>query len=54
LEEYSQKGVPNIWLIDPRLEKMLLYQSRALQEVEDVLATDNPRLVPTRAEVFRK
>ena len=54
LEEYSQKGVPNIWLIDPRLEKMFTYRSHALQEVENVIFTDDPRLELTRAEVFQK
>ena len=54
LEEYSQKGVANIWLIDPRLEKMFTYRSHTLQEVEDIIATDDPRLELTRAEVFQK
>jgi Uma2 family endonuclease len=44
LEEYSQKGVANIWLIDPRLEKMFTYRLHTLQEVDDIIATDDPRL----------
>jgi len=54
LDEYSQKGVANIWLFDPRLEKMFTFRPPDLQEVEDSIATDNPRLELTRAEVFQK
>ncbi|MBZ5623530.1 MAG: Uma2 family endonuclease [Acidobacteriia bacterium] len=54
LDEYTQKGVANIWLIDPRLEKMFTFRSHNLQEVEDIIATDNPRLELTRDEVFQK
>jgi Uma2 family endonuclease len=53
LEEYAQKGIANIWLIDPRLRKMFTFRLNALQEVEDMLATDEPRLELTREEVFR-
>jgi Uma2 family endonuclease len=54
LEEYSQKGVPHIWLIDPRLEKMFIYNSHVLQEVDNLIFTGNPRLELSRAEVFQK
>jgi Uma2 family endonuclease len=54
LDEYSRKGVANIWLIDPRLEKMFTFRSANLQEVQDIIATDDPRLELTRAEVFQK
>ena len=54
LHEYSQKGVANIWLIDPRLEKMFTFRSPNLREVEEIIATDDPRLELTRAEVFQK
>jgi len=54
LSEYSQKGIPNIWLFDPRLEKMFTFRPPDLQEVEDIIATDDPRLELTRAEVFQK
>jgi len=53
LEEYSQKGVANIWLIDPRLRKMFTYRSHTLREVEDVISTGDPRLELTREEVFQ-
>jgi Uma2 family endonuclease len=53
LEEYAQKGVPNIWLIDPRLRTMSVYSQGALQEVRgDVIATGDPRLELTRQEIF--
>jgi Uma2 family endonuclease len=55
LEEYEQKGVPNIWLIDPRLHTMSLYSQGTLQEVRgDVIATGNPRLELTRQEIFKQ
>src|ERR1017187_3422883 len=54
LDEYSRKGVANIWLIDPRLEKMFTFRSANLQEVQDIIATDDPRIELTRAEVCEK
>jgi len=42
LEEYSEKRVANIWLIDPRLEKMFIYRAHALGELQVVIATENP------------
>ena len=53
LEEYIQKGVANIWLIDPRLRKMFTFRSNTLREAEDVIAADDPRLELTREEVFQ-
>ena len=55
LEEYAAKGVPHIWVIDPRLQQMFAFRSNCLQRVEgDVIATDNPRLELTRDEIFRQ
>jgi Uma2 family endonuclease len=55
LEEYEQKGVPNIWLIDPRLHTMSVYSQGTLQEVRgDVIVTGNPRLELTRQEIFKQ
>ena len=55
LEEYAQKGVPNIWLIDPRLQTMSVYSQGALREIRsDVIATGDPRLELTREEIFRQ
>ena len=55
LEEYDRKGVPNIWLIDPRLRKMAVYSSGALSEIHgDRIATSgDPRLELTRDEIFQ-
>lgn len=54
LEEYDQKGVRHIWLIDPRLQKLSVYSAGALTDVRvDVLATEGPRLELSREEIFR-
>ena len=55
LEEYERKGVPNIWLIDPRLKKISVFSNGTLTEVRrEIIATvGEPRLELTRAEVFQ-
>jgi Uma2 family endonuclease len=55
LEEYDRKGVPNIWLIDPRLRKMAVYSSGILNEVrgDGIATTGDPRLELTRDEIFQ-
>ena len=55
LEEYATKGVPNIWVIDPRLQTISIYSAGTLQEIrDDVIATIDPRLELTRAEIFQQ
>ncbi len=55
LEEYDRKGVPHIWVIDPRLGKISVYSAGGLQEVHhDVIATADPRLEVTREEIFKQ
>ena len=55
LEEYDQTGVPNIWLIDPRLRKMCVYSGGALNELRgDIIATRTSRLELTREEIFQQ
>ncbi len=55
LEEFDQKGVPHIWLIDPRLQKISTYAHGDLTEVRgDIIATGDPRLELTRAEIFQQ
>src|ERR1700674_1764121 len=45
LDEYDRKGVPNIWLIDPRLGKMSVYSAGDLHEVRGaIIATGGSRL----------
>ncbi|HTS24233.1 MAG TPA: Uma2 family endonuclease [Bryobacteraceae bacterium] len=56
LEEYSRKGVPNIWVIDPRLRTISIYSGGDLHEVRgDVVATaaaGDIRLELAREEIF--
>lgn len=55
LEEYDQKGVSNIWVIDPRLQKISVYSNGDLhEERQDVIATADPRLELTREEIFQQ
>jgi Uma2 family endonuclease len=55
LEEFDRKGVPNIWVIDPRLRTMSVYSGGVLNEVRgDRIATNgDPRLELTRDEIFK-
>src|SRR5271154_1567457 len=39
LNEYAGKGVPNIWLIDPRLRLMSVYREPGLVEIEGEVIT---------------
>lgn len=53
LKEYAAKGVPNIWLIDPRLQLMWAYRPPALVEIEgDTIATADGSVELSRAEIF--
>jgi Uma2 family endonuclease len=55
LKEYAGNGTPHIWVFDPRVRQMFTFQSNSLREVEgDAIATDEPRLELTRAEVFQE
>ncbi len=55
LQEFAAAGTPHIWLIDPRLKQIFTFHESALQEVKgDVIATENPRLELTRAEIFQE
>ena len=55
LEEYDRKGVPNIWLIDPRLRTMAVYSSGVLNEVRGgrIATTCEPLLELTGNEIFQ-
>ena len=54
LEEYERKGVPNIWLIDPRLKTMSVYSDGDLREIrDDVISTHDGQIAITREEIFR-
>jgi Uma2 family endonuclease len=53
LKEYAAKGVPNLWLIDPRLQSMWAYRPPALIEIEgDTIATADGSVELSRAEIF--
>lgn len=55
LEEFDRKGVPNIWVIDPRLLTVSIYSNGVLNEVRDasVATAGDPCLELTRDEIFR-
>jgi Uma2 family endonuclease len=53
LKEYANKGVENIWLVDPRLQLLYTYSPPALVEVEgDVIATHDGTVEVSRSEIF--
>ena len=53
LKEYAAKGVPNIWLVDPRLRLMWVYRPPALVELKgEVIATVDGSVELSRGEIF--
>ena len=55
LKEFATKGVPHIWLIDPRLQTLSIYRAGNLQEISaDTIATCDPKLELDRAEIFQE
>jgi Uma2 family endonuclease len=53
LKEYAAQGVPNIWLIDPRLQLMSVYRPPALIEIEgDTIASTDNTIELSRTEIF--
>jgi len=53
LKEYAAKGVPNIWLIDPRERLMWAYRPPALVEIEgDAIAAADGSIELSRSEIF--
>lgn len=53
LKESANKGLPNIWLIDPRLRSMCTYRQPALAEVAgERIATTDGNVELSRAEIF--
>jgi Uma2 family endonuclease len=53
LKEYASKGVPNIWLIDPRKRLMWVYSPPALVEIEgETIAATNGSVELSRGEIF--
>ncbi len=53
LKEYANKGVPNIWLIDPRLQLLCVYRPPTLVEIEgDFIFTSDQSVGLSRGEIF--
>jgi Uma2 family endonuclease len=53
LQEYAALGVPNIWLIDPRMKLMWVYRPPALVEIEgDTVAVTDGSVELSRTEIF--
>ena len=54
LKEYAAMGVLNIWVFDPRLKQMFVFEGNALREIEgDTISTGEPRIELTRDEIFQ-
>jgi Uma2 family endonuclease len=54
LEEYAAKGVPNIWLIDPRLQRISVYAAGNLELVKGDAVSTSDGIGLTRDEIFQK
>ena len=53
LREYADKGVPNIWLVDPREKLLWAYRPPALVEIEgETIATADGSVELARGEIF--
>lgn len=54
LEEYSAKGVPNIWLVDPRIEHLSTYSAGSLTLVKGDRISTSDGIELTREEIFQR
>jgi Uma2 family endonuclease len=54
LEEYAAKGVPNIWLIDPRLQRISVYAAGNLDLVKGDTISTSDGIELTRDEIFQQ
>jgi Uma2 family endonuclease len=54
LEEYAAKGVPNIWLIDPRLQRVSVYGGGNLELVKGAATSTSDGIELTRDEIFQQ
>jgi Uma2 family endonuclease len=53
LREYANKSVPNVWLIDPRLQFMWVYRPPALTQIAaETISTTDGSVELSREEVF--
>jgi Uma2 family endonuclease len=54
LKEYTEWGVPNIWVFDPRTRAMYEFRGHNLIEIEGgSITAESPRLELTRDEIFQ-
>src|SRR5258708_28463556 len=54
LEEYAAKGVPNIWPIDPRLQRISVYAGGNLEMWKDDTISTSDGIELTRDEIFQQ
>lgn len=53
LREYDRQGVPNIWLIDPRLQTLSIYCHPVLHEIEgETIDTGDGQVSLSRSDIF--
>jgi Uma2 family endonuclease len=53
LKEFARKGVPNIWLIDPRLQLLWTFSPPMLVEIEgESISSSGGSVELTRDEIF--
>jgi len=53
LREYDRKGVPNIWLIDPRLKILSVYRHPILHEIDgDTIDAGDGQVSLSRSDIF--
>ena len=53
LDDYSLMGCPNIWVLDPGRSKVYRYESEAVLEVHDALATTDPSVTIQPLEIWQ-
>jgi Uma2 family endonuclease len=53
LKEYANKGIQNIWVIDPRLRLIYAYRAPALVEIEgEIISSADWSVEVSRSEIF--
>jgi Uma2 family endonuclease len=53
LKEYAAKGIPNIWVVDPRLRLLYVYRPATLLEVDgDSITSTDGAVSLSRSEIF--
>jgi Uma2 family endonuclease len=52
-EDFSNMGVPNVWIIDPYRKKLYNFDGRSMSSVSE-LVTHDPHVLLTKADVFER